>query len=316
MKRQEPDSGRLLPVAGQRPERPQDVISSVAPLAPPPDPRAEIFSPQPDPDLVDSFTVAPPSASWLRRFRAVLCCFNPQEEFLYSSGSSGGVLEPSLAPPTPPAPTAGGLPQPYVIGPLSKVDSGKKTLVLDLDETLVHSSFQPLPDADFIVPVDIEGKQVQVYVLKRPWLDHFMERIGPLFETVVFTASLSKYADPLLDLLDKSEVVRWRLFREACCHYEGSYVKDLSTLGRDLSTTIIVDNSPLSYIFQPANAVAIGAFMGEKDDEELLNLIPVLESLVEVEDVRVPLAQLAEQLQMGSSNGSGGDSLTQVNIVQ
>lgn len=315
MERQEADGGRLLPEVGQRPERPQDVISSVAPLAPPPDPRAEIFSPQPDPDLVESFTAAPPTASWLRRFRAMLCCFSPQEDFLYSSGSSG-VLEPDLAPAQAPAAPVG-LPQPYLIGPLSKVDGGKKTLVLDLDETLVHSSFQPLPDADFVVPVDIEGKQVQVYVLKRPWLDHFMERIGPLFETVVFTASLSKYADPLLDLLDKSEVVRWRLFREACCHYEGSYVKDLSTLGRDLSKTIIVDNSPLSYIFQPTNAVAIAAFMGEKDDEELLNLIPVLESLVEVEDVRVPLAQLAEQLQMaaGSSNGSR-DSLTHVNIGQ
>ena len=42
---------------------------------------------------------------------------------------------------------------------------------------------------------------------------------------VVFTASLAKYADPLLDLMDKSAVVRWRLFREACCPYEGNYVK-------------------------------------------------------------------------------------------
>lgn len=52
-----------------------------------------------------------------------------------------------------------------------------------------------------------------MYVLKRPHMDHFMQHIGPKFEVVVFTASLSKYADPLLDLLDKSNVVRWRLFR-------------------------------------------------------------------------------------------------------
>ena len=44
-------------------------------------------------------------------------------------------------------------------------------------------------------------------------------------QVVVFTASLAKYADPLLDLMDKSAVVRWRLFREACCPYEGNYVK-------------------------------------------------------------------------------------------
>lgn len=44
--------------------------------------------------------------------------------------------------------------------------------------------------------------------------------------------------------------VRWRLFREACYPYEGSYVKDLQCLGRDLGQTIIVDNSPHSYVFQ------------------------------------------------------------------
>lgn len=201
----------------------------------------------------------------------------------------------------------------YVIGPQDKVDGGKKTLVLDLDETLVHSSFQPVDNPDFVVPVDIEGKQVQVYVQKRPWLDYFMEKIGPQFETVVFTASLSKYADPLLDLLDKSEVVRWRLFREACCQVEGTYVKDLSMLGRDLGKTIIVDNSPLSYIFQPANAVAIAAFMGEEDDRELLNLIPLLESLVDVEDVRVPLAQYADK-QLAADSGS--ESLVALDVVE
>merc|ERR1719238_1389580 len=31
---------------------------------------------------------------------------------------------------------------------------------------------------------------------------------------VVFTASLAKYANPLLDLLDKNKVVQYRLFRE------------------------------------------------------------------------------------------------------
>ncbi len=73
-------------------------------------------------------------------------------------------------------------------------DRGKKTLVLDLDETLVHSSFKPIPNPDYIIPVEIEGKIVDVYVLKRPWLDHFMNAIAGCFEVVVFTASLSKYA--------------------------------------------------------------------------------------------------------------------------
>lgn len=72
-------------------------------------------------------------------------------------------------------------------------------------------------------------------MLKRPFMDHFMESVAQRFEVVVFTASLAKYADPLLDMLDKQACVRWRLFRGACFPYEGNYVKDLSCLGRDLS---------------------------------------------------------------------------------
>ena len=87
-------------------------------------------------------------------------------------------------------------------------DIGKKTLVLDLDETLVHSSFKPILDPDFIIPVEIEGRIVDVYVLKRPLMDEFLTAVGQIYEVVVFTASLSKYADPLLDLLDPDNVIR------------------------------------------------------------------------------------------------------------
>jgi RNA polymerase II subunit A small phosphatase-like protein len=111
-------------------------------------------------------------------------------------------------------------------------------------------------------------------------------QVGPRFEVVVFTASLAKYADPLLDLMDPAGLVRWRLFRESCCPYEGNYVKDLNCLGRDLSSTIIVDNSPHSYIFQPANAVPIGTFIDDMEDQELLELLPHLLQVEAVDDVR------------------------------
>ena len=85
----------------------------------------------------------------------------------------------------------------YALAPAAEQDAGKITLVLDLDETLVHSSFRPVPNPDFIIPVEIEGKIVDVYVLKRPHMDHFMAYVGQRFEVVVFTASLSKYAGAL-----------------------------------------------------------------------------------------------------------------------
>ena len=65
--------------------------------------------------------------------------------------------------------------------------------------------FQPVPNPDFVIPVEIEGNVHNVYVLKRPFVDEFLARLGPQFEIVIFTASLSKYADPVIDNLDKSK---------------------------------------------------------------------------------------------------------------
>jgi len=177
----------------------------------------------------------------------------------------------------------------HLLRPLVGDLIGKKTLVLDLDETLVHSSFKPIPNPDFIVPVEIEDQVHKVYVAKRPWVDKFMKEMGPYYEVVVFTASLSKYADPVLDLLDIHKVVRTRLFREACSNYKGNYVKDLNKLGRDLKSTIIIDNSPSSYLFHPENAVPVESWFDDEADTELDELIPFLKDLSKVENVRTYL---------------------------
>lgn len=51
---------------------------------------------------------------------------------------------------------------------------------------------QILHQADFTIPVEIEGNYHNVYVIKRPGVDQFMKRVGELYEVVVFTASVSK----------------------------------------------------------------------------------------------------------------------------
>lgn len=224
-------------------------------------------------------------STWKNKFRSLLCCLAPPQNDQYFPHRE--VPPPIIRPPPrPPSPAGFRYSGAACLGPARPEDVCKKTLVLDLDETLVHSSFKPVANPDYIIPVEIEGKVVDVYVLKRPWMDHFMKVVGPRFEIVVFTASLSKYADPLLDLLDRSSGVRWRLFRESCCPYEGNYVKDLTCLGRDLRSTIIVDNSPHSYVFQPENAVPIGTFIDDMEDQELLDILPVLLALEKVDDVR------------------------------
>lgn len=170
-------------------------------------------------------------------------------------------------------------PHKWLLPPVRPELKGRKCLVLDLDETLVHSSFKILNQADFTIPVEIEGNYHNVYVIKRPGVDEFMKRVGELYEVVVFTASVSKYGNPLLDQLDIHNVVHHRLFRESCYNHQGNYVKDLSQVGRDLKETIIIDNSPTSYIFHPQHAVPISSWFSDAHDNELLDLIPVLEDL-------------------------------------
>ncbi|XP_061820881.1 CTD (carboxy-terminal domain, RNA polymerase II, polypeptide A) small phosphatase-like a isoform X5 [Nerophis lumbriciformis] len=83
-------------------------------------------------------------------------------------------------------------PAEFLLPEVSIEDYGRSCVVIDLDETLVHSSFKPISNADFVVPVEIDGNVHQVYVLKRPHVDHFLQKMGELFECVLFTASLAK----------------------------------------------------------------------------------------------------------------------------
>ncbi|KAE8722984.1 putative Aquaporin NIP1.1 [Hibiscus syriacus] len=173
------------------------------------------------------------------------------------------------------------------------VSTTKKTIFLDLDETLVHSSPDPAPKTyDFAVTPSIDGQIMNFYVLKRPGVDFFLEEISKKREVVVFTAGLKQYASQVLDKLDpKGIFISHRLYRDSCKEVSGKFVKDLSGMGRDLSRIVIVDDNPNAYSLQPENAVPIRPFVADSEDRELEKLLQFFEWSEQFEDMRAAVKQ-------------------------
>eukprot|EP00002_Diphylleia_rotans_P028647 TRINITY_DN578_c0_g1_i1.p1 TRINITY_DN578_c0_g1~~TRINITY_DN578_c0_g1_i1.p1 ORF type:complete len:394 (-),score=65.95 TRINITY_DN578_c0_g1_i1:407-1588(-) len=184
--------------------------------------------------------------------------------------------------------------------------AGRLTLVLDLDETLVHSAFPflepirpalPTPHFRFVMnnPAsrDISDVLRTVCVWKRHGLHEFLEAVSSFCEVIVFTASHQSYAQPLMEILDPTkQVVHGLLFREHTVPTACGFVKDLSLLGRPLDRMVIIDNNPLSFARNPDNGIAVKSFYGEEDSAcSLIHLLPFLHALSLTSDVRPVLRE-------------------------
>ncbi|KAJ7129740.1 NLI interacting factor-like phosphatase-domain-containing protein [Mycena epipterygia] len=181
-----------------------------------------------------------------------------------------------------------------------------KTLVLDLDETLIHSTSRPLLSGNgstgflglgafnrnkgsgHMVEVVLGGHSTLYHVYKRPFVDFFLRTVSGWYTLVIFTASMQEYADPVIDWLDAGRgILAHRLFRDSCTQLpNGSYTKDLSVIDPDLSRVCLIDNSPISYRVNEANGIPIEGWTHDPSDEALLDLLPVLDSLRFTSDVR------------------------------
>ncbi|XP_050367366.1 uncharacterized protein LOC126785769, partial [Argentina anserina] len=172
-----------------------------------------------------------------------------------------------------------------LIPPLTSPE--KKTVFLDLDETLVHSSVTLPNRFDFLVRPIIHGTEMRFYVIKRPGVDQFLQKLAEKYEVVVFTAGMREYASLVLDRLDRHDVIiSHRLYRDSCKEVNGKLVKDLSGLGRDLRSVVIVDDNPNSYVLQPENGIPVRPFIYDMPDGELRKLLMFFESEGSHEDIR------------------------------
>ncbi|CAD8176198.1 unnamed protein product [Paramecium octaurelia] len=157
------------------------------------------------------------------------------------------------------------------------------TLVLDLDETLVHYQEFPNGGGQFLV---------------RPYTEEFLEKLSKYYEIVIFTAAQPDYANFIIDIIDKQQIVKARLYREHTLQKDNVYIKDLSILGRNLNRVIIVDNMPENFQLQPENGIYIQSWTGEQKDRALKDLMPLLEQIAikKCKDVREALNQFREQM--------------------
>ena len=138
------------------------------------------------------------------------------------------------------------------------------TLVVDLDETLVHY-------------IEEENR---AFVQVRPYADYFLTEMGKYFEIVIFTAAAEDYADIVLNELDKNNVINFKLYRKHTEQINGIFIKDLSKLGRDISKVIIIDNNKDNFSLQPENGLHICSFVGDQNDDELYSLSEDLMKIV------------------------------------
>ncbi|KAL7795993.1 HAD-like domain-containing protein [Trichoderma ceciliae] len=193
--------------------------------------------------------------------------------------------------------------QPSYLNLLEPSRKQQKTLILDLDETLIHSMSKGRMNSGHMIEVQLNTATLGMsgqnsaaqhpilyWVNKRPFCDEFLRRVCKWFNLVVFTASVQEYADPVIDWLESErKFFSARYYRQHCTYRQGAYIKDLSSVEPDLSKVMILDNSPLSYLFHEDNAIPIQGWINDPTDGDLMHLVPLLEGLQYVHDVRALL---------------------------
>jgi Dullard-like phosphatase family protein len=168
--------------------------------------------------------------------------------------------------------------------------TGKLTVVLDMDETLLHSVVM-VPGTDytsclFDVILMTTDKQNRIGVYVRPMLHEFLRYGAEHFEMILFTASCSTYAKPVMDAIDPHGYIKYRFYRDSCLDVNGIITKPIHNLGRRMERIVLVDNSELCMLSCPDNGILISDFTGDPSDDSINQLARFLSHINSLEDVR------------------------------
>ena len=127
------------------------------------------------------------------------------------------------------------------------------TLVLDLDETLIHfvNPMSQLKTSNTLasdLAFSGESKEEFFYMV-RPFCNKFLTALSKYYEIVLWTAARKDYTDWILSGIDLNKNISYRLYRQHCFigripgkRNNFKTTKDLRLIGRDIKKTIIIDN--------------------------------------------------------------------------
>jgi CTD nuclear envelope phosphatase 1 len=183
------------------------------------------------------------------------------------------------------------------------------TLVLDLDETLLHvTSGEKKKAPDFVIWD--EEHRVASKVFKRPHVEQFLSILSHYYEIILFTSSYQCYCDPLVDLLPSSEVIFKRFYNTSLTTVTvPSRDRDKSggggsSSGSDSSSSrfekdlylaapynmpkrlLLMDNRAEACLSHPENLYLVPSYLGQEMDYALISSLLVLISMTDMKDFR------------------------------
>jgi hypothetical protein len=176
----------------------------------------------------------------------------------------------------------------------------KKSLILDLDATLIHCDCvesiddAPIDEYDFTFKLSV----LHYLIKKRSNLDIFLLTVVKYFDVYCYTAAMKDYADIVLDKLERDvgqKIFTNRFYNECCVHQQvltslytscTGYFKYIGALGFDLKSSIVIDDCPDNYRFEFNNVIFIPHLLYDKNNDRLLDIVNFLRTILYVKDVR------------------------------
>ncbi len=178
--------------------------------------------------------------------------------------------------------------------------NGKKRLaIFDLDETLIHCELKDIDSAQKKIKIKMSASLEKTIGLNiRPNFEKSILKIKEKYHVIMFTASLQKYADAVMDEIDPTgSLFEYRLYRNNCTQIKVDnqiyYIKDLRVLKNiSLDDIVIIDNSVLSFAFHLDNGIPILPYYRGDDEIEMKSLVKLLDNLADVPQIKTKLRSL------------------------